>query len=124
MHANPHSEGSALYGRWLLGWCDGERKALRNEPDASDMAYEDACQLEGKPWDWARARRLADACYPGGHGALSIEDTMGAAWLDGEQPPEFSIRTVKVPAGRVLQAAIRDYLAGSIDRHALERLAA
>ncbi len=104
MHANPHSEGSALYGRWLLGWCDGERKALRNEPDASDMAYEDACQLEGKPWDWARARRLADACYP--------------------EPPEFSIRTVKVPAGRVLQAAIRDYLAGSIDRHALERLAA
>lgn len=61
-------------------------------------------QLAGKPWDWSRARRLADACYRS-HGALSIEDPLGNVWLDGEQPAERRPRAVS--AARSKEAKLR-----------------
>jgi hypothetical protein len=79
-------------------------------------------QIEGKPWDWSRARRLADGCYAS-HGAISIEDPLGNVWLDGEQPAEHAPRPRAVPRS-VLIEVINGYLAGKYGRAELAQVAA
>lgn len=70
-------------------------------------------QPDGKAWDWARARRLADAVYPGNKGI--VIEHRGVIFAEGD-----TVAPVKrtMPA-KLLAAMVRDYLAGNIDRDAL-----
>ena len=73
-------------------------------------------QPEGKPWDWERARRMADQFYPTGHGAISIEH--GGQTFVESAIVELAARKRAMPAGRLAEL-VRRYLAGDLDRDVL-----
>lgn len=74
-------------------------------------------QPEGKPWDWQRARRMADQFYPAGHGAISIEHD-GQTYIEGAVIELGAARKRAMPP-RQLAALVARFLAGEVDRDAL-----
>jgi hypothetical protein len=76
-------------------------------------------QPEGKPWDWQRAKRLADQCYPQGHGEIEIEHAGEIHCAHDAVEPKR-----RAPPASYLLGCIRQYLAGDLSREALQQLAA
>lgn len=114
--------------RWLMMYpgrkphhCPYRAASGSLQPVVHDVRFS-FYQPEGKPWDWARARRLADQCYAQ-HGMLAIEHN-GQLILEGDELAWHREQPAKRLTAKVLQQQIRQYLAGNLSREQLEQLAA